>query len=341
MLKLRSKFAAAVCLLFALALPAAAQLDPGDKPVATFDGEAITDADLDIEPKLTELRQEAYQARLEALGNVIARRLVAKEAEKRGITSRELLREEVDNKVSDPADAEIEKFYEKQKSQIKKPLEEIRPQIVDFLKNSQLEAARNKYIDRLKADSKIRVLLSPPRVQVEVGNSPRRGPKDAPVTIVEFSDYQCPYCRRVQPTLLTLLDKYPDTVRLVYKDLPLRQIHPQAQKAAEAARCAGEQGKFWEYHDKLFAIQRLTKDDLPKAAQDLGLDSIKFAGCLDSGRHAPTIETDFKQAMEIGAQSTPVFYINGIQLKGAQPVEAFSNVIEAELIAAKDASGSE
>ncbi len=328
------QMAAVVCLGLALAAPACAQIEKSTETLATVDGQPITDADLDIESKLMDLQQEAYQARIEALGNVIAQRLLEKEAKARGITTSQLLEKEVDSKLAEPTDAEIEAFYEKQKSRINQPLEEIRPQISEFLKNSQGQSVRNAYIDGLKANSEVRVLISAPRVSVEAGDSPRRGPKDAPVTIVEFSDFQCPYCRRVQPTLLTLLEKYPGKISLVYKDLPLRQIHPEAQKAAEAARCAGEQGKFWEYHDKLFATPRISKEELSKVAQDLSLDSIKFAGCLDSGKHEPTIQADFDQAMAIGAQSTPVFYVNGIQLKGAQPVDAFSSVIDAELAAA-------
>ena len=332
-------YAVAVCLLVALAVPAYSQLDSSDKPLAILDGEPITDADLDIESKLLELRQQAYQARLEGLENFIAQRIVEKEAAKRGITGPELLRKEIDDKIADPSYEEIEEFYRKQKSRINKPLDEIREQISAFLKNQRLTEARNEFVEGLKKDSKVRLLLTPPRVPVAVGNSPRRGPADTPVTIVEFSDFQCPYCRRVQPTLISLLEKYPDKVSLVYKDLPLRRIHPEAQKAAEAARCAGEQGKFWEYHDALFEISRITKDDFTKVASDLELDTLEFVGCLDSGKHESTVDDDFDQAMQIGAQSTPVFYINGIQLKGAQSIDAFIQIIEAELANAAAAGG--
>ncbi len=333
MRKLPLRIVAVVYLCVGLAASACAQLEESSETLATLDGQPITDNDLDIESKLMDLRQEAYQARIEALGSLIGQRLLEKEAKKGDLTVSQLLEQQAYSNLSDPGDAEIEAFYEKQESRINKPLEEIRPQIVEFLKNSKRQAARNTYIGSLRANSKVQILISPPRVSVEAGDSPRRGPKDAPVTIVEFSDFQCPYCRRVQPTLLTLLEKYPGKISLVYKDLPLRQIHPQAQTAAEAARCAGEEGKFWEYHDKLFAIPRISKDDFGKVAGELGLDSIKFAGCLDSRKHEPTIQADFEQAMAIGAQSTPVFYVNGIQLKGAQPVAAFSDVIEAELAA--------
>jgi len=145
------KYLAAVCLLTALAIPACAQqLEKSDKPLATIDGEPVTDADLDIDSKLMELRQEAYQARLEGLGNFIARRILEKEASKHGISGPELLEREVDAKVAEPTDAQVEAFYAKQKGRINKPLEDIRPQIVTFLKNQQLNEARNEYIDGLR-----------------------------------------------------------------------------------------------------------------------------------------------------------------------------------------------
>ena len=337
--RFRLIYAVAVCLLAALAMPAYPQLESSDRPLAILDGEPITDADLDIESKLLELRQQAYQARLEGLDKLISRRIVEKEASKRGITGPELLRNEVNDKIANPTHEEIEEFYRKQKNRINKPLEEIRQQIGVFLRNQRLTEARNEFVEGLKKDSEIRLFLTPPRVPVTVGDSPRRGSADTPVTIVEFSDFQCPYCRRVQPTLISLLEKYPDKVSLVYKDLPLRSIHPEAQKAAEAARCAGEQGNFWEYHDALFEIRRITKDDFTKIASDLELDTLEFVACLDSGKHKPTVDADFDQAMQIGAQSTPVFYINGIQLKGAQSIEAFIQIIEAELGNAASAGG--
>lgn len=335
----RLNYGVAVCLFVALALPTYAQLESNDRPLAILDGEPITDADLDIESKLLDLRQQAYQARLEGLDNLITRRIVEKEAAKRGVTGRELLQKEVNDKIADPTHEEIEEFYRKQKTRINKPLEEIREQIGDFLKNQRLTKARNEFVEALKKDSEIRLLLTPPRVPVAVGDSPRRGPADTPVTIVEFSDFQCPYCRRVQPTLISLLQKYPDKVSLVYKDLPLRSIHPEAQKAAEAARCSGEQGKFWEYHDALFEIRRITKDDFTKVASDLKLDTLEFVACLDSGKHKPTVDADFDQAMQIGAKSTPVFYINGVQLKGAQSIDDFIQIIEAELASAATTGG--
>ena len=337
--RFRLIYPVAVCLLAALAVPAYPQLESSDRPLAILDGEPITDADLDIESKLLDLRQQAYQARLEGLDKLITRRIVEKEAAKRGITGPELLRKEVNDKISDPTHEEVEEFYSKQKSRINKPLEEIREQIGAFLKNQRLTEAHNEFVEGLKKDSEIRLLLTPPRVPVAVGGSPRRGPADAPVTIVEFSDFQCPYCRRVQPTLISLLEKYPGKVSLVYKDLPLRRIHPEAQKAAEAARCAGEQGKFWEYHDALFEIRRITKDDFTRVASNLELDTPEFVGCLDSGKHQSTVDADFDQAMQIGAQSTPVFYINGIQLKGAQSIDAFLQIIEAELANAASTGG--
>jgi protein-disulfide isomerase len=328
----------AVCVPLWIAPLNAQQTSEKARPLATVDGRPITEAELGIEAKLIQLQQEAYQARLEALGNAIAKRLIEKEAAKRNISAQDLVTQEVDSKLADPTPDEVQKFYEAQKSRIKKPLEEVEDQVVKFLKDSRKQEARQKYVEGLREKSDVRILLDPPRLPVRAGNSPRRGPVAAPVTIVEFSDFQCPYCKRVQPTLLEVLDKYKGQVSLVYKDLPLRQIHPAAQKAAEAARCAGDEGKFWEYHDKLFALGRVTKEALPEIASELGLNPLSFSECLDSGKYKSVIDADFDQGVALGAQSTPIFYVNGIQFRGAQPVSAFSQLIDAELAAKKSSN---
>ena len=320
-----------------LALPAACQTNQAEggtqakDTLATIDGEPITDKDLSIEAKLRDLEQQAYEIRIEAIHEVIAQRLFEKAAAKESITADEYVTREIADKISDPSPAEVEAFYKKQQGRIQQPLERVRASIVQYLKSSKQDEQRTEVIDRLLAESEVEILISPPRVPIEIGDSHRRGPEDAPVTIVEFSDYQCPFCRRAQPALLELLDKYKGKVSLVYKDLPLREIHPQAQKAAEAARCAGDQGKFWEYHDKLFAVPRISADLIPKIADELELDKVAFSGCLDSDKYEAAVDADLALALSVGARSTPLFYVNGIQLKGAQPVEAFSEVIDEEL----------
>jgi len=169
---------------------------------------------------------------------------------------------------------------------------------------------------------------------VEVAGDPARlrGNPMAPVRIVEFSEFQCPYCRRAQPVIAAIVEKYGDKVSHSFRDFPLRDIHPNAQKAAEAARCASEQGKFWEYYKTLFAnFGQLSREDLTRHAQSIGLDLPSFDQCVDGGKHAAAIEADLQEGLRAGASSTPTFFINGIALVGAQPQSAFEEVIDKEL----------
>ena len=157
---------------------------------------------------------------------------------------------------------------------------------------------------------------------------------DAPVTIVEFSDFQCPYCQVAQATLKAVLEKYKDKVRLGYRDLPLRQIHSQAQQAAEASRCAGEQGKFWEYHDLLFGDQgSLDRNGLIAKAAKLQLDAKQFDSCISSEKFKAQVQQDSQEGMRSGVSGTPGFFINGIFMSGAQPEATFEKAIEEQLAA--------
>jgi protein-disulfide isomerase len=163
-----------------------------------------------------------------------------------------------------------------------------------------------------------------------VGDDPALGPENAPVTIVEFSDYQCPYCKVWHEEVYhQLLSEYGDKVRFVYRDFPLTQIHPGAEPAAEAADCANDQNKYWEYHDAIFSGNYdLTRDGFIKIASDLGLDTNSFATCIDSGKYASEVQSDLEDGSSIGVQSTPTFFINGFQVVGAQPYSTFKNVID-------------
>lgn len=170
-----------------------------------------------------------------------------------------------------------------------------------------------------------------PRVQVSAADAPSKGPANAPVTIIEFSDFQCPFCSRGKATMDQVVSTYGDKVRLVFRNFPL-SFHQNAEKAAEAAQCANEQGKFWEYHDILFANQgALAVENLKQYAVDLKLDTAKFNSCLDSGKYAAKIQTDISDGQAAGVRGTPAFYINGRSISGAQPFENFQKVIEEEL----------
>jgi protein-disulfide isomerase len=167
---------------------------------------------------------------------------------------------------------------------------------------------------------------------VSIQNAPVRGAAGAPVTLVEFSDFECPFCKQTRPTLKQLLERYPGKVRLAYRDFPLESIHPQARRAAEAARCAHDQGKFWEYHDVLFAQSpKLAAEDLRRYAGEVGLDVTKFDGCLAAGTHKAAVQRDVEEGNQLGITGTPAFFVNGRPLSGAQSFEAFARVIDDEL----------
>lgn len=168
---------------------------------------------------------------------------------------------------------------------------------------------------------------------VSVDDDPFQGPEDAPVVVVEFSDFQCPFCQRhFEQTLPLLVEAYGDRVRYVFRDFPIEAIHPQAPKAAEAAQCASDQGQFWEYHDLLFLNQEaLDLDDLKTYADYLGLDSGSFNQCLDSGKYTQEVADDISEGLSYGVNGTPTFFINGRTVLGAQPFSVFQEIIDAEL----------
>ena len=170
------------------------------------------------------------------------------------------------------------------------------------------------------------------RYDIPTEGYPSRGPEDAPITIVEFSDFQCPFCRRFeQDTYQPLLDAYPGQIRFVYRNLPLTSIHPNAMPAAIASLCANDQNAYWPFHDKLFANETLDDPTYIQYATDLGLDVDKFTACLTDGSHDAFIKQDMDFSLGLGVQSTPTFFINGLAIVGAQPLANFQQIIDKEL----------
>jgi protein-disulfide isomerase len=171
------------------------------------------------------------------------------------------------------------------------------------------------------------------RYDVPADDDPSLGPADAEITIIEFSDFQCPFCTKWQVEVWPEIQKaFPDQVRLVYRDFPLYGLHANAESAAEAADCAGEQGAYWKYHDKLFAAESgLGSDAFRQYAKDIGLDTEKFSSCLESGVYKDEVKADYEYASQLGVSSTPTFFINGIPVVGAQPFSVFQQIITKEL----------
>jgi protein-disulfide isomerase len=303
--------------------------------VALVAGATITASELEdaAGSRLFQIRTQEYQLKRQLLDEAIAGKLLDKEAASRGISVDELRRVEVEAKVPAVTEQEQKEFYEKNKQRFgQTPEAEALKQIENGLRGQRMRDRQVAFVTDLRTRAGVKVFLEPPRIKVETGDDPAKGPADAPITIVEFSDFQCPYCSRVLPTLQKLHDTYGSKVRIVFRDLPLAQMHPLAAKAAEAAACANEQGKFWEMHDKLFASQqKLQVADLKQHAVDLGLTADTFNQCLDSGKFAAEVKQDSDDGTRYGLTGTPGFFINGRLLVGAQPYEAFAQVIDEEL----------
>jgi protein-disulfide isomerase len=248
------------CCLFVAAVayaqtPVAAQ---PVRPVAVVNGQPVYEDDLpSVQSQLLQLRTQEYEIKRKALDSMIDQKLLSDAAKKKGSTSEQLLTQEVNAKIPDPSDTEVEAYYFALKDRLSRPFDEMNSQLRQNLKQAKIDQARQEYLKKLRADANVVILLSAPRVNVDYDPARVRGNPKAPVMIVEFSDYQCPYCHQVEPTLKQVLAKYGDRVSLAYRDYPLRAMHSEAEIAAEASRCALEQGKYWEYHDQLFAVSNL------------------------------------------------------------------------------------
>ena len=309
--------------------------------VAEVDGVIITRAELDRNggKPLSSLRQQLYNMERQKLDEFIGATLLTREAGSKGVSVTTLLEQEVNAKAAKVSEAEIQAFYEQNKARLNVGLEKVHDQIRDYLNEQKIEAKKGEYLKALHAKANIKTYLQAPpivRADVSIADAPTRGSDKAKVTVVKFEDFQCPYCKNVQPTFKALLKRYDGKIRIAHKDLPLDAIHPRARPAAEAARCAGEQGKFWEFHDKLYAGDgKLTDDDFKNAAREVGLDVNGFEKCVGSGKFKNTVQKDLLEGAKLGLNGTPAFFINGRELSGAQPLEAFAAVIDEELIQAK------
>ena len=302
--------------------------------VATVGEQTIYDEDLasSVEGQLQSLRSQEYDIKRKALDALIEQKILENAAKAKGLTTDQLLKQEVDARVKDPSDDVIQGFYLAQSGRLNRPLDDaLKVQLRESIKQAQSRQLRDDYIKSLRADNKVVVLLSPPRVQVAYDPKRLRGNAKAPVMIVEFSDYQCPYCHQIEPTVKKLLAKYGDKVSLSYRDFPLTAIHSQAMIAAEASRCALEQGKFWEYHDQLFTASSLEKNSLIEYAKNLKLDDKQFESCLTSEKYKADIEKDEQDGRSVGVNGTPGFFINGVSVSGARPESEFAQIIDDEL----------
>ncbi len=310
-----------------------AEAKPAPSVVAEVDGKPVTQADLEAAaaPQLKQIEAQRQKILEGVLGQLIEDRLVEAEAASRGMKAEDLMAAEVDGKVAQVTDADVDAWYEENKARVRQPKEQVVSQIKAFLEQQRTGEAREAFLGSLKQKHKVKVLLEPPREKVEIAGAPTKGPANAPVTIIEFSDFQCPYCSRVAPTLHEVVAKYGDKVRFAFRQFPL-SFHPFAQKAAEASLCANEQGKFWEMHDAMFGNQQeLGVDQLKARAAGMGLNADQFNQCLDSSKYAQKVAEDIADGQKVGVSGTPATFINGRMVSGAAGLQDFTNIIDDEL----------
>jgi protein-disulfide isomerase len=311
-----------------------------DAVVAEVAGRKITLKEVDerwqsLNPaERTRVMQMLYQNRRNVLDQIMGDILIENAAKAANKSTADFLQEEIAKRTTPITDADVQQFFEANRDRAQgRTLDELRDPIRQFLTEQRKQQARAQLAGELSSKAGgAKVLLDPPREVVAVGpEDPVRGPANAPITIVEYSDFQCPFCARVNPTLERIRQTYGDKVRIVFKDFPLPN-HPEAPKAAEAAYCAGDQGKYWEMHDRLFANQQaLQVPALKQYAAALGLDTAAFDKCLDSGKHAGRVAANMEAGEALGISSTPTLYVNGRPVVGAQPFEYFKIVIDEEL----------
>ena len=323
-----------------------------DDAVALINGQKVTDTELtqyastrlspideqlsklsvQYNQLLTQLKTQKQQMKEKSLDALIEQKVIEAEAKRKNLTVDKLMAVEVRSKIATPSDAAIEGYYFAQRDRLGPLTPELRAQLKQQIMNAKTSAAREAYVARLISSTKIVRLIEPLRVAVTADPRRIRGAADAPVTIVEFSDYQCPFCGRAEKTLQAILAKYPGKVRLSYRDYPLEDLHPDALAAAEASHCALAQGKFWEFHDLLFANQEnLTRENFLKYAKQVGAKDAEFGACLDAHPYTAEINTDRAAGDAAGVSGTPGFFVNGIFMNGDQPMENFEKVIDAEL----------
>lgn len=306
--------------------------------LATIDGEPVTMAD--VEEVLGEqLDQMEFKYRLQrhqliqtGLERVVRNQLLESAAAARGVSEQQL----IDQRVGSTAvsDEEIESWYQENAGALGgRSLEELYPRIRQFLQQMKRERALESFAQELEGEQDVEYLLEPFRVELDNEGSPATGPEDAAVTLVEFSDFECPFCGRFFPTFERVKEEYGDRLRIVFRQYPLREIHPNAYGAALASLCAHEQGHFWEMHDLMFQEQdRLDQRSLQDKAERVGLDMAQFNECMASQRYADQIQRDMRAGDRVGVEGTPALFVNGIPVPGgAVPYDVLSDIIEEEL----------
>jgi protein-disulfide isomerase len=328
----RLRAGAAVKTNVAKATPPASPADRA-RVFATVNGRNITSGDIEdsLRPLVFSVQEQVYDLRKRALDMKVNDILLEAEAQKRKVTTGALLEAEV--KPAVVTDAEAQKFYDENKERINGDFAQLKPQIVEYLQQQARQKANSGFADRLRAAAAIQTFLTepvPPTYDIATDDQPAKGVATAPVTLVEFTDYQCPSCAQQFPVIERIIAEMGDRVRVVVRDYPL-SMHANAFKAAEAAEAAREQGKYWEYTALLFRNQSaLEVANLKQYATSLGLDRARFDAALDSGKFADKVRRDILDGDKVGVSSTPSLFVNGRRVND-RTYEGLKAAIEAAL----------
>jgi protein-disulfide isomerase len=327
----RAPFLIATLWFAASAFSQSANAPATDTVLAEVNGHKLTASEFDQAEgnRLLQARFEYYEAERKALDELIDKNLLEEQAQRENITVEQLLQREVYSKVApDPTDDQIRVYYEGMDSD--KPFDELKDKIRQHVHDARVSKAKTAYLKSLRTQAKIFIDLAPPSASVNLKDTYIEGSKGAAVMVVEFADYQCPYCQKVHPELDQLRREFGDKLAIAYKDFPL-PMHPYAKKAAEGARCAGMQGKFWEFHDLLFTDKKLEVKDLKEQARAIHLDGERFDSCLDSGQTAGNVERDAEEGRRLGLTGTPSFFVNGHFSSGALSYATLRDMVAQQL----------
>jgi protein-disulfide isomerase len=304
-----------------------------ERVAAEVDRDVITVETLDeaLGPRRYKSEAQRYTFQRQKLDELINDKLLQQEAARRGVSVERLKETEVKARVRVTAE-EVEVFYRERKGSIPASESAAKDALKRYLEQQREGEITRKLLERLRANAQVKIHLERPAAMavapLVIPGAPVKGPRQAAVTIVEFSDFQCPFCANAQAVLRQVLDTYPGDVKLVYRHFPLER-HSQAKLAAEAAECAAQQGKFWEYHDRIFAsAPELSEARLRAIAEALGLNLQAFSTCLETGASRARITADLADGRRAGVTATPTFFINGRMVEGLQPFTTFKKIID-------------
>ena len=317
-----------------LAVLLLAAVPAGAAGVATINGEPVSMEELEtsVRAQLAEVENQRFQILEGGLVQLIAEKVFELEAKTLDTTVEALLHSEIESNIVEPSAEQIEVVFEKNKEQLGEvDRAEVDPRIIAYLKTGTRAELTRSYVDALRKKYEVSISLTPPTVEIGPGSLPGRGgDENAPITIIGFSDYECPYCSVVEETVKKVIAHYGDKVRYVHRDFPL-PFHANAHPAAQASRCANAQGKFWEYHDALFEQTSLSAEVFSTIAESLTLDKAAFDKCMADEEFGAAVDADAAAGAAVGVTGTPAFFVNGRMMGGAQPLEAFQGVINDQL----------